>query len=344
MNTKQAFQKIKLLTGLDPKPKLTAITDPISFAETLNTFYTRFDTVDFTKECKALLETLPILEPAHHAPFTEEDVRRQLNRCKPGKAPGPDGIQARVLKECAVELAPIMHSLFWESYRTATVPTLWKTSTVIPVPKKPRPSEPNHYRPIALTSIPMKCLEKLVLNIILPTVKPQLDPNQFAYKAKRGTEDAVACLLHSLLQHLESPGNYARLLFIDFSSAFNTIQRHQMIRKLQHLHVPPLLIHWVHNFLSDRPQSTRVGSTTSSSSITNTGAPQGCVLSPFLFTLYTNDCVSPSPITTYYKYSDDTAALALLTDNNLTGYLDSISHLTQWCTDNHLQLNVTKTK
>ncbi|KAJ8364925.1 hypothetical protein SKAU_G00137560 [Synaphobranchus kaupii] len=202
-----------------------------------------------SEECRALLETLPIPEPAHPAPFTVEDVRRQLSRCKPGKAPGPDGIQVRVLKECAAELAPIMHSLFWESYKTASVPTLWKTSSIIPVPKKPHPSELNHYRPVALTSIPMKCLEKLVMNILHPVVRPHLDPNQFAYRVKRGT---VACLLHSLLQHLEAPRNFARLLFVDFSSAFNNIQRHQMIQKLHHFNVPPLLIHWVHSFLSDR--------------------------------------------------------------------------------------------
>ncbi|KAJ8356933.1 hypothetical protein SKAU_G00197270 [Synaphobranchus kaupii] len=112
----------------------SAITDPLSFAEDLNIFYARFDTTNCSEECRALLETLPIPEPAHPAPFTVEDVRWQLSRCKPGKAPGPDGIQARVLKECAAELAPIMHSLFWESYKTASVPTLWKTSSIIPLP------------------------------------------------------------------------------------------------------------------------------------------------------------------------------------------------------------------
>ena len=126
-----------------------------------------------------------------------------------------------------------------------------------------------------------------MINIILPFVEPHLDANQFAYRAKRGTEDAVACLLHPLLQHLESPSNFARLLFIDFSSAFNTIQRHQMIRKLQLLNVPPLLIHWVHSFLSDRTQSVRVGTVTSGTKTTNTGAPQGCCSSPFYFILYT---------------------------------------------------------
>ncbi|KAJ8369495.1 hypothetical protein SKAU_G00095230 [Synaphobranchus kaupii] len=136
MNTKEAFQKVRTLTGYDSKPMPSAITDPLSFAEDLKIFYARFDTTNCSEECKALLETLPIPEPAHPAPFTVEDVRRQLSRCKPGKAPGPDGIQARVLKECAAELAPIMHSLFWESYKTASVPILWKTSSIIPKNKK----------------------------------------------------------------------------------------------------------------------------------------------------------------------------------------------------------------
>ena len=184
-----------------------------------------------------------------------------------------------------------------------------------------------------------------MLNSILPVVSPQLDPYQFAYKAKSGTEDAVACLLHTLLQHLDSPGHYARVLFVDFSSAFNTIQRHLLITKLHHLHVPPHLIRWIHSFLSDRPQTVRVGNTTSPTIIINTGAPQGCVFSPFLYTLYTNDCLSPSPTIKYFKYSDDTAILALLTDtDSVTAYHQCITHFTQWCTDNHLLLNVTKTK
>ena len=145
-----------------------------------------------------------------------------------------------MLKTCAMELSPILHSLFCQSYRTATIPTLWKTATIIPVPKKPRSTEPNHYRPIALTSIIMKCLERLLLNIILPLVSPHLDPLQFAYKAKRGTEDAVACLLHLLLQHLDSPGNFARILFIDFSSAFDFLQKHLLIQKLHLFNIPPI--------------------------------------------------------------------------------------------------------
>lgn len=163
-------------------------------------------------------------------------------------------------------------------------------------------------------------------------LSPQLDPHQFAYKQRRGIDDAVATLLHHLLQHLDSPHNYARLLLVDLSSAFNTIQRHQMIQKLQCLHVPSPLIHWIHSFLSDRPQAMRVGQSLSSTITLNTGAPQGCVLSPFLYTLYMNDCQSPSPTTLYFKYADDTAILALLNNNNsFAAYQHSISHFSRWC-------------
>lgn len=143
---------------------------------------------------------------------------RLLSRCKLGKALRPDNISGRVLKSCAQELSPIIHRLFLESFHITTIPTLWET--IIPIPKKPRPTELNHYRPIALTCILMKCLEKLILKAIVSSVSPQLDPLQFAYKARRGAEDAVSYLLHTLLQHLNSPGHFTRILFVDFNFCF----------------------------------------------------------------------------------------------------------------------------
>ncbi len=104
----------------------------------------------------------------------------------------------------------------------------------------------------------MKCFEKLVQNIIFTYVSPFLDSFQFAYKQKKGTDNTVACLLHWLLQHLDTPGNYARLLFIDFCSAFNSIQHHQVIKKLLGLQVPSALIHWIYTFLSNRSQVVKV--------------------------------------------------------------------------------------
>lgn len=78
MNTKQAFQKVKILTGCESNSNTCIITDPESFAKELNTFYARFDILDFTAEYEALLEAISLPEAAEPAPFTEEDVQRQL--------------------------------------------------------------------------------------------------------------------------------------------------------------------------------------------------------------------------------------------------------------------------
>lgn len=136
----------------------TNTSDPIIFVNNINTLYGRLDMLDFSAKCKSLLETLPFHELDYESCLTQQDVYLQLIRCKPSKAHGLDGIQGRVLKNCALELTLILHSLI-RSLCMATIQVTWKTSAIIPVPKKTHQSELNHYRPVALTSVIMKCFE-----------------------------------------------------------------------------------------------------------------------------------------------------------------------------------------
>ncbi len=75
----------------------------------------------------------------------------------------------------------------------------------------------------------MKCLEKIVLKELLLTVSPHLDPNQFAYRAERGVEDALLTLVNNIYEHLECVNNLVKVVYVDFSSAFNTIQSHLLV-------------------------------------------------------------------------------------------------------------------
>ena len=187
----------------------------------------------------------------------------------------------------------------------------------------------------------MKCFEKLVLQKLLSQTRAHTDSCQFAYRQNRSTDDATITLLHKAFSHLDKPGTYVRILFIDFSSAFNTIQPHLMALKLLALNVNPHLILWICSFLLNRSQSVRFQNMLSSSRNTSTGAPQGTVLSPVLFTLYTNDCRG-SDNCPLIKYSDDTALQDL--SNSHENFVSQVDIFTKWCRENFLDLNVKKTK
>jgi len=223
----------------------------------------------------------------------------------------------------------------------SVVPSVWKNSVICPVPKTKSPSELNDYRPIALTSIVMKCFERIILKLLLSQTTQFLDPFQFAYTHNRSTDDATLTILHNVYTHLENTGSFVRILFIDFSSAFNTIQPHLMALKLLALNVNPRLVMWVVSFLVKRFQSVRFHNVLSSVKTTSTGSPQGTVLSPFLFTMYTND-YKGSDVTQLIKYSDDTALQDL--SNSHCVYLKEVENFNTWCKNNYLHVNIKKTK
>ena len=206
-----------------------------------------------------------------------------------------------------------------------TVPEIWKKSVIVPVPKKTCPSENNDYRPVAITSNVVKSLERILVEILRKEVEPRLDQYQFAYARNRSTCDAISTVAHYILKHLESNLAYARVLFIDFSSAFNSIYPNILLNKLAQLGVNSGVIRWYFSFLSRRPQRVRINSVLSEETLSSTGVPQGTVSSSFLFTLYTNNCVSSCPNQSVIKFSDDTVLISLLTsDSNILSHTTGV--------------------
>ncbi len=149
--------------------------------------------------------------------------------------------------------------------------------------------------------------------------------------------------LHYILQHLDRPGTYVRILFVDFSSAFNTIIPNLLLSKLTQLSIPTSVCQWINSFLTDRHQLVKLGNYTSSTHTISTGAPQSFVLSPLLFSLYTNDCTSKDPSVKLLKFADDTTLIGLIQDGDESAYRQEVKELAVWCSLNNLELNTLKT-
>ena len=149
-----------------------------------------------------------------------------------------------------------------------------------------------------------------------------------------------------LSQHLDRKSNskYARCLFIDYSSAFNTMQPHTLINRLAEYNIPARLQLFVLDFLTDRKQYVRTEIELSSTTSINTGARQGCVLSAFLFIIYTNALSLCSTTCKIIKYADDTVVIGLINNDNEQEYRDTVSYVSSRGNENHLNLNAGKTK
>ena len=326
-------KKLGGMIGGDRKPTVTIDANP----DNLNQFFARF-------EKPRALNTQPNHLPNQdNSSFTvnENDVRRLLQQIDGRKGPGPDHIIPKVLKVCAQELTTIITRLFNSSLKQQTTPIIWKTAVIKPIPKIPQPSQHKDYRPIAITSCMCKLLEKLLKNYILSVTT--LDDHQFAYRPRRSTQDAVLCLLTNIIQFIDlQASNYARCLYLDFSSAFNTINVDKLMLRLSHLNSN--VSNWIYSFLSARVQYTSINNVNSYKQITNTGTPQGTVLSPILFSIYTDFIRSSFSNTVIIKYADDTVILGLISNQrDSENYFSEVQSISQLCCDNDLILNATKT-
>ena len=121
--------------------------------------------------------TVPPSRPANE---DYANVSKTFTFVNPRKAAGPNGISNRVLRACTDQLAGVFTDLFNHSLSQSAVPTCFKMSTIVPVPKKAKITELNEYSPVALTSVIMKCFKRLVKDPITSTLPDTLDPLQFA--------------------------------------------------------------------------------------------------------------------------------------------------------------------
>ena len=213
-NTKSVWQGLRQITQYKQSVAAINNSDP-SFPDQLNEFYSRFDKLNTSPEQRLLPSDSSLCPPFV---IDQAQVRTLFRRLNKRKAPGPDNISSSTLRNGADQLCTVFTDIFNSSLEQCRVPMCFKTSMIIPIPKKSNVSTMNDYRPVALTSVVMKVFERIVLRYLKSVTAGIMDPLQFAYQTNRSVDDAVALALHYMLNHLERPGTYVRVLFIDFSS------------------------------------------------------------------------------------------------------------------------------
>ncbi len=245
------WQGINNISGFKGNKSAT-VNIAASLPDELNHFHARFE-ADNT----AHTESAPAAaaEEVSGLSISVANVTRSFRRVNIRKAVGPDGIPGRVLKAYAFQLARVFTDIFNLSLSLFVVPACLKKSTIVAIPKKNKITCLNDWRPVALTPTFSKCFEKLVREHICSVLPASLDPLEFAYRSNRSTDDAIAFALHTGISHLENKNTYVRMLFVDYSSAFNTIVPATLVAKLQTLGLNGSLCSWILDFLTGRNQN-----------------------------------------------------------------------------------------
>lgn len=178
-----AWDSMKTIVGLKERgggrPELDSYKSDSLLAQDLDRFYVRFDTHDFSDKPSELKKSF-LASPSFVPSFNEHNVINCFKHCRPQKSPGPDSISSCMLKACAEQLGLIFNHIFRLSLSQQRVPHLWKQSVVVPVAKVSHLQTLNGVRPVALTSLVVKSLEKLLKAELLAKVESLLDPFQFA--------------------------------------------------------------------------------------------------------------------------------------------------------------------
>ena len=239
--------------------------------------------------------------------FGEGRVFRLLKNLNPNKAPGPDGIHGRVLKNCASSLALPLSLLFTVSYRTGQIPSEWKSADIVPVFKKGDKKCVENYRPISLLCIAMKVFERCIRDELTFRCSSMLDKRQHGFLPRASCTTQMVPFVDSLAVTLNDLSR-ADVIYFDFAKAFDSVSHDVILHKLKTQYgIDGILLKFLKSYLEDRIQRVVVGGAHSGSLKVDSGVPQGSILGPTLFIMFINDMISQvSAGTNIALYADDT--------------------------------------
>ena len=219
-----------------------------------------------------------------------EQVEKIISSLSNSSAFGLDQIDTSIVKLVKSEIVPAITHIINLSITTRKFPTTWKKTKVVPLHKKEDQLNPKNYRPVAIVPILSKILERVIFNQMVQYLNANnlLHPNHHAFRTQHNTTTALIQMYDGWLQAVES-GQLAGVCMLDMSAAFDVVDHDLLLQKLSIYGFEESLLAWTRSYLHGRSQCVVINGCLSKLLPVSTGVPQGSILGPLLYTIFTNE-------------------------------------------------------
>ena len=240
--------------------------------------------------------------------FSQREFAAALQHIKPGKALGPDSICPELILYAGAALKSWLHDFLSSCLCRLKIPKIWRRAVVVVIPKPGKPmGDPKSYRPISLLCVPYKILEWLIYACVEPLIDPLLPKKQAGFRHGKSTVDPVVLLTQNIKDSFKAKKKTGAV-FINLTAAYDTVWHRGLTCKLLRLLPDKHMIKMIMELVRNQSFTLTTGDSKQSRLChLKTGVPQGSVLAPLLFNIYTYDL--PSMISRKFAYADDLALL-----------------------------------
>ena len=258
---------------------------------------------------------------------------------------GVDGIPPKLLMETVEQIRIPLARVFNLSLKEGVVPFEWKEANIIPLFKKGSRNKSENYRPVSLTSVICKLLERLIKDHMVDfLVKHKLlNSSQHGFLKARSCLTNMLCFLEEITKWIDV-GSPVDIIYLDFQKAFDKVPHQRLLLKLEAHGIGDSITDWIEQWLTDRRQRVIVDGEVSNWKSVLSGVPQGSVLGPILFLIYIND-LDDSITSNVLKFADDTKLFRKVnTDGDKQHLQNDLDRLVKWSEKWQMLFNFGKCK